>query len=211
MRMSEIRNGEVGFTLIETAIVFSIMILTVVMAVPIYSSAIDVAEETTAIEDIKLIANAVDTFALNNGQLPDSLAQIGMNHLRDPWGNPYIYKRIAGTALDQSHGGRGRGGVVAAVVTVPVVTIAADGTVLIDRDADGVIDMKAPKLSRVLLEKLSVYVQRTHPSGSALNTDYDLFSPGEDGDTADKVDAPEAEDDIIRAGNGGVIERGDKL
>ncbi len=38
-----------------------------------------------------------------------------------------------------------------------------------------------------------------------LNSDYDLYSMGPDGDTAKQLTAAKATDDIVRAGNGGFI------
>lgn len=31
-----------------------------------------------------------------NGSYPATLAEVGLNHLKDPWGNPYVYLRVAG-------------------------------------------------------------------------------------------------------------------
>lgn len=38
-----------------------------------------------------------------------------------------------------------------------------------------------------------------------LNGDFDLYSKGPDGLTAQGIDAPESEDDIVRAGDGGFV------
>jgi general secretion pathway protein G len=39
----------------------------------------------------------------------------------------------------------------------------------------------------------------------ALNTDYDLYSLGEDGESATSLTAITSQDDVVRAGNGGYI------
>jgi len=36
---------------------------------------------------------------VENGELPDSLNDLGLGDLKDPWGNPYEYLRIAGGNL----------------------------------------------------------------------------------------------------------------
>lgn len=46
---------------------------------------------------------------------------------------------------------------------------------------------------------------KVHDSGRPLNTDYELYSKGPDGETNNRVSSPVSQDDIIRAGNGRYI------
>ena len=38
----------------------------------------------------------IERFSLDNFNLPDSLVDIGLDGLLDPWGQPYAYLRIDG-------------------------------------------------------------------------------------------------------------------
>ena len=51
--------------------------------------------------------------------------------------------------------------------------------------------------------------QRKDKNLNPLNTDYDLFSSGEDGESKGPLTAKASRDDIVRAGNGGFIGRGE--
>ena len=51
--------------------------------------------------------------------------------------------------------------------------------------------------------------QRKDKNLNPLNTDYDLFSSGKDGKTKGPLTAKDSHDDIIRAGNGGFVGRGE--
>lgn len=228
IRVGVMPRSESGFSLVEACVVMSVIMLTVVMAVPIYSSAMDVAEETTAIEDIKTIANAVDTFAMNNGGLPKTLSEVGMNHLTDPWGNPYIYKQVdtaaAETAADTatpkdgvepSYWDLAREAEEERVEEVSGgdanYMVDGDGVVHIDIDGDGEYDWKEPQMTQQLLEKLMGFRVKVDASGGPVNTDYDLYSMGPDGDSADDLTKELCRDDIMRAHNGEKIEKVEKI
>jgi general secretion pathway protein G len=49
------------------------------------------AEVAVAIGDIRAIGIDIEAYQTDGGPLPTSLAQIGRDHLRDPWGRPYVY------------------------------------------------------------------------------------------------------------------------
>ena len=51
--------------------------------------------------------------------------------------------------------------------------------------------------------------QRKDKNLNPLNTDFDLFSMGKDGETKGPLTAKHSHDDIIRAGNGGFVGRGE--
>ena len=48
---------------------------------------------------------------------------------------------------------------------------------------------------------------RTDSNGDPINTDYELYSNGEDGATSAPLNAANSEDDVVRAGNGGFLGR----
>jgi general secretion pathway protein G len=83
---------------------------------------------------------------------PDSLADVGYDNLRDPWGNPYKYLKIIDNADPGVNGKR-----------------------------------------------------RKDHSLVPVNSDYDLYSMGPDGDSKAPFTARASRDDIVRASNGAFI------
>lgn len=140
-----------GFTLIEWLIVLAFLATLVGVAVPAYTSYVNKANITQAKTDVRSLELAIARYEAKNGELPDSLADIGATAFLDPWGNPYQYLRIAGADL------KGKGELRKDRFLVP------------------------------------------------LNSDYDLYSKGEDGDSKAPLTAKTSRDDIIRANNGAFI------
>ena len=78
-----------GFTLIELMIVIILVGLLASIAYPVYSGFVDRARRAKVIGDIGQIQIALAKFLTDtNGALPLSLAAVGLDTLRDPWGNP---------------------------------------------------------------------------------------------------------------------------
>ena len=123
--------------------------LLVGVAVPIYQDYAKRTEFSTAIADIKHIGLLLDDYRLDNDAWPETLDEIGMGGLRDPWGNPYQYLNI--------------------------MTTKGNGKVRKDHNL------------------------------VPLNTDYDLYSMGEDGKSVSPLTAKASRDDIVRANNGGYV------
>jgi general secretion pathway protein G len=96
------KRGQAGtriqraFTLIELLVAIAIVSIFSTVAVPVYSDYIERARVLEAIADIKTIDVYMATYELsNNGRMPDSLAEIGMDGLLDPWGKPYQYLNLS--------------------------------------------------------------------------------------------------------------------
>jgi general secretion pathway protein G len=138
-----------GFTLVELLIVMSIMLTIAAMAIPNLLAAIDQAKIGRAVGDISALEADILGYDATNGQLPDSLAQIGRANFLDPWGNPYEYLNHASM--------RGNG---------------------------------QARKDRFLVP---------------LNSDYDLYSDGKDGQSVGPITAAKSQDDIIRASDGGYV------
>lgn len=85
-----------GFTLIEVMVSTCIIGLLAAIATPLYVGYLEKARVVVAVSDMKSIEAAIFNFVSNNDALPDTLAQVGMDDLLDPWGNPYAYLRIDG-------------------------------------------------------------------------------------------------------------------
>jgi general secretion pathway protein G len=138
-----------GFTLIELLIVVAIAAVLVSIALPYFAQAKDKENVRTAINDIKQIELAIAKFEASNARLPDSLAEVGMDGLRDPWGHPYAYLPF---------------------------------------DAD---TQKSDK--------------RKDKNLNPVNSDYDLYSAGKDGDSQRNFTAQNSRDDVVRGRNGGFV------
>lgn len=140
-----------GFTLIEWLIVLTFLGTLVGIAVPAYTSYVNQASIAQAKTDVRSLELAIARYEAKNGELPDSLDDMGAGSLLDPWGNAYQYLRIAGADL------KGKGQLRKDRFLVP------------------------------------------------LNSDYDLYSNGKDGDSMAPLTAAVSRDDIIRANNGAFI------
>lgn len=140
-----------GFNLAELLLVIGLAGLVAVIAVPAYTDHVDRTRNEQAIADIGRISLDIDRFRLSNGDtLPPNLAVLGVDDMRDPWGNPYHYRVVAGADRDRSRKDR---------ILVPI------------------------------------------------NTDFDLYSSGPDGESVPALTSGASRDDIVRANNGNFIGR----
>ncbi|MEO1034977.1 MAG: prepilin-type N-terminal cleavage/methylation domain-containing protein [Pseudomonadota bacterium] len=81
-----------GFTLMELMIVVALVALLGSFALPAYTGYIDNARVGKAIQDMGRISLELQKFQTeNDGALPESLEQLGLGDMRDPWGKQYIY------------------------------------------------------------------------------------------------------------------------
>lgn len=85
-----------GFTLLETMMVVAIIGILATIAVPNYMNQREKARITVAINDIKRIADKLLESYDENRIFPGGLADVGLDGLKDPWGNPYEYWPIKG-------------------------------------------------------------------------------------------------------------------
>ena len=90
-----------GFTLIELVIVMTIIGALAALAIPNFQRVAERARVVAAIGDITTIQQNCQEYFLINGSYPNSLADIGVAGLIDPWGNPYVYLPVAGTPQGQ--------------------------------------------------------------------------------------------------------------
>ena len=86
-----LRRRSEGFTLVEMLIVIAVVLTIAAIAVPNLMAALDDARIARAVSDIHTLEDEITLYFSINGQFPDSLAQIGLGGLLDPWGNPYQY------------------------------------------------------------------------------------------------------------------------
>lgn len=138
----------IGFTIVELIIAVAIVGVILTVAVPSYQNYKDRMSKDDAIKDLTIIQFAIDDYELTHGVLPNTLADIGMDGMEDPWGNPYVYA---------NHG------------VVPPGHRRKDHSLV------------------------------------PINSDYDLYSMGEDGSSVPPLTATASKDDIVRGRDGGFI------
>lgn len=93
-----------GFTLIELLIVIVILGLLMSLVAPAMFSKVGSSQKKTASAQMQMLSTALDTFRLDVGNYPDSLAELRVSTKpgwdgpylprelpMDPWGNPYVY------------------------------------------------------------------------------------------------------------------------
>lgn len=139
-----------GFTLIEVMIVIAILGILTALAVPAFSAYVERVKVARAVEEIRVIQNAIISFQIVQDRLPTDLAEINWSTHRDPWGNPYQYTNFE----------------------------------------------TAPK-GKWRKDKFMV----------PINSTFDLWSMGPDGNTVAPLTAKSSRDDIIRANDGLFIGR----
>ncbi len=90
---------QAGVNLLELLIALSIVGISAAISYPSYTEFVDKRDRALAVSDIKAFEQAIDRFYTAFDRFPDSLAEIGLNGMLDPWGNPYRYLRIDGAGL----------------------------------------------------------------------------------------------------------------
>jgi general secretion pathway protein G len=88
--------GRRGFTLVEIMIVVAIIGTLSAMAVPNYLKYREKGKIAVAITDVRIIEKQIAIYAIDTGELPDSLNDLSNSNRIDPWGNTYQYLRIDG-------------------------------------------------------------------------------------------------------------------
>ena len=92
-----LRKGQdrlLGFTLVELLISVAIMGTLASMAMMGYRKIIEETRQNVVIQDLSNLQNYIEIYFQENGELPDSLDDLGMGTFEDPWGNPYRYQAV---------------------------------------------------------------------------------------------------------------------
>ena len=66
------------------------------IAVPSFTNYMQRARQIRTIEELKMIEKEILSYEMERDTFPINLAQIGLDTLKDPWGNPYQYLPVAG-------------------------------------------------------------------------------------------------------------------
>jgi general secretion pathway protein G len=159
-----------GFTLIEVMIVIAIGGILTSIAVPNYIKYKEKARLEVAITEMRFIEKEILNYWAENGELPDTLAEIRMSNALDPWGRPYQYLKIQGVFDVDNKDNKD--------------------------DNDNKNDKK---------DKDEKGKPRKDHSLHPINSDFDLYSVGKDGESVAPLTAKKSQDDIVRANNGGFL------
>jgi general secretion pathway protein G len=92
---TRINSNQAGFTLIEILIASGILVVIASIAVVGYRGYVETTKVNIAINQLTEMSIALSDYGSDNASFPDSLAEIGLDALLDPWGNPYQYLNIA--------------------------------------------------------------------------------------------------------------------
>ena len=142
-------SRERGFTVIEMMLTVAIVAVLALIAMSSYAKYRERIQTMEAVSDIASLGPLIAQYALDNNGYPNSLADIGRDTMRDPWGNPYKY------LSHDTNSARGQ--------------------------------------------------WRKDHNIVPVNSDYDLWSSGKDGQSSPPLTAAPSRDDIVRANNGRFI------
>jgi general secretion pathway protein G len=84
-----------GFSLIELLVVTVILAVLASFAVPAYYKLLDRAKTSGCISELRTLEKEIVGFAAENRVYPNSLADLGLGLISDPWGNAYQYRNHA--------------------------------------------------------------------------------------------------------------------
>jgi general secretion pathway protein G len=90
-----------AFTIIEVMIAIAILSVAAAIAIPIYQGYKIKIDTAIAVKDIVNIQVAVESYYQAKDIFPNSLTDVSMDLLLDPWGAPYVYLNLDGVPIGQ--------------------------------------------------------------------------------------------------------------
>jgi len=186
------------------------------IAVPSYLGFVEKARVVRARAEIRGIATVIDAYEVSWGTLPASLADAGQAVTLDPWGKPYLFLKIAGSGpLVDAAPPRPR---IAGASPLRVIRVALQEHPS-PPDPSPPPSPEPPPVPEPLPAPAPTPPDPGEPPPSPnvtalarkdrflvpLNSDYDLYSEGKDGESMAPLSAPQSQDDVVRANDGAYI------
>jgi len=171
-----------GFTLLELIIGTAIISVISMISASAYTGYIETTKVSTSISQIRALSFLIDDYALDNGEYPETLRDIGNENIKDPWGNSYVY-------LNLKSNNRDNGNEYNYEYNNEYDNEHDSGH---GSDHDGGSDT-------------NIGAARKDGNLVPINTNYDLCSSGKDGKSKAPLRAKDSHDDIIYANDGGYI------
>jgi general secretion pathway protein G len=173
--------------------VLGIVGIVVAMAANSYRSYVERARVVRAVVEIKNLATELQGILATRGSLPATLAAGGLGGPRDPWDNPYRYlplldEKLPGVGAGSSSGSAGGGGPGGGAGGSGASAGSGGGGP--GGGGGGGGPAGQPRKDRFLVP---------------INTDFDLYSMGRDGESVPALTAAKSRDDVVRAANGSYI------
>jgi len=84
-----------GYTLIELLVTLAILAVLATFAMVAYNGYTDTVKVASAIKQINAMSIVINDYYSEYKRFPDSLKDVALDTLKDPWGNPYQYLNIA--------------------------------------------------------------------------------------------------------------------
>jgi general secretion pathway protein G len=191
-----------AFTLIEIGVVLAIIGVLVALASTAYDSYIERVRVLRAVIEIKNMATELEGYLATGGSLPPTLADAGRGTPKDPWGHSYAYLPLFGKKLPDgsarppgASGGAGQGGGGGQGGGAGQGGGSPGGGGGQGQGGGGGGPAGGGAAAQARKDRFLV----------PLNTDFDLYSVGRDGESVPALTAAKSRDDVVRAANGSFI------
>jgi general secretion pathway protein G len=92
------RGADAGFTLLELVVTAALIGTLSMIVIPRLFGYAERVRSTQAEVDIAEMDADLAQYGMDYNDLPDSLADVGLDGLVDPWGRPYEYLKILGVS-----------------------------------------------------------------------------------------------------------------
>jgi len=221
-----------GMTLIELMMAIVIIGLLASFALPKYEGFIEQARIARCIAEIRYLDRDIQAYVIANEEYPETLGDLhlSISNMLDPWGSAYAYLLIAPKGKGKKASIEGGGGIYYALSGMNDGTFYARNIWRLDFVAAGLESDEgswsgswftseawaAPPPPPPTPPTPPTPPPPSGPPGPPalprkdrflvpINSDYDLYSKGKDGQSNAPLTVPVSHDDIIRAANGAYV------